>query len=245
MIARNNEEISGLRTIGRIVRKVLDEMEGAVAVGISTAELDELAGQIFGREKARSAPKLAYDFPGFTCISVNDEAAHGIPGSRRLKNGDLVNIDVSAEKNGFWADSGRSIPVGDVTVDARDLCRATRNALWAGIRAVKAGEPINVIGKEVERTAVAEGYEIINGLVGHGVGRHIHEPPEVHNLFMPNHTDLLAEGQVITIEPFLTSGRGDYKKANDGWTLKTIDGALCAQYEHTLIVTGQGPIVLT
>lgn len=188
---------------------------------------------------------MAYNFPGFSCISVDNEAAHGIPGPRVLKEGQLVNIDVSAEKDGYWADSGRSIPVGQVARHLTDLCKATREALEAGINAAQAGSPINSIGRAVEAVAKKAGFQIIDGLVGHGVGRNIHEPPEVHNRYLSSGKEILEEGLVITIEPFLTKGRGNYREAEDGWTLLTWDGSPSAQYEHTMIITEHSPIILT
>ena len=245
MIAKTEEDIAGLKEIGGIIRTVLDEMEAAVRPGISTWDLDQIAGKLFKEHDARSAPMLAYNFPGYSCISVHDEAAHGIPGERVLIEGELVNIDVSAEKNGYWADSGRSIPVGDTPSHLLELCKATKASLEAGLKAAKAGNQLNMIGRAVEQVATKRGYRIIDGLVGHGVGRNIHEPPEVHNRFQPSMREKLEEGLVITIEPFLTKGVGRYKEADDGWTLLTWDGSPSAQYEHTLIITKDAPIILT
>ncbi|MCG8492672.1 MAG: type I methionyl aminopeptidase [Sneathiellales bacterium] len=245
MIARLEEEVEGLKKIGGIIREILDEMEETVRPGMTTLELDLRVGELLNKHGARSAPKLAYNFPGFSCVSVADEAAHGIPGKRKLEEGELVNIDVSAELNGFWADSGRSIPVGKVNPKLLTLCKTTKAALKAGIREARAGEPIHNIGRAVETVARKAGFQIIEGLVGHGVGRNIHEPPEVHNKFVPSHRTLLREGLVITIEPFLTPGIGHYKEGDDGWTLLTLDGSPSAQYEHTLIVTDGDPIIVT
>ncbi|WP_169569634.1 type I methionyl aminopeptidase [Sneathiella limimaris] len=245
MIAKSDAEISGLMEIGGIIKEILDTVEQLVKPGVTTRELDELVGQMLSDAGAKSAPKLAYDFPGFSCISVHDEAAHGIPGSRRLLEGQLVNVDVSAEKNGFWADSGRSIAVGSISNDLQVLCQTTRDSLDAGIKAARAGSPIHNIGKAVEDVASQAGFNIIEGLVGHGIGRNIHEPPEVHNRFASSGSEVLQEGLVITIEPFLTPGIGAYREGRDGWTLLTLDGSPAAQYEHTMIITNDEPIILT
>ncbi|MFT6557277.1 MAG: methionyl aminopeptidase [Sneathiella sp.] len=245
MIARTDQDFKGLKEIGRIIRIILDEMETLVRPGVSTLELDQKVGELLSLHGARSAPKLAYNFPGYSCISVADEAAHGIPGPRILQEGELVNIDVSAERKGYWADSGRSMAVGKIDTHLQKLCDTTKKALNAGIGAAKAGQPINAIGRAVEQTAINGGFEIIDGLVGHGVGRNIHEPPEVHNRFQASARKSLQEGLVITIEPFLTPGVGEYREGEDGWTLLTIDGAPSAQYEHTLIITKGAPIILT
>ena len=245
MIVTTDAEMSGLCEIGKIIKDVLDSVETFVAPGIKTIELDQIVGRLLTEKGARSAPMLAYDFPGYSCISVNDEAAHGIPGERVLKEGQLVNIDVSAEKDGFWADSGRSIAVGKISSDLQLLCSVTRDALAAGIKAATSGVPIHNIGSAVEDVAVTAGYKIIDGLVGHGVGRNIHEPPEVHNRYSTSGNEILQKGLVITIEPFLTPGIGSYREGRDGWTLLTLDGSPAAQYEHTMIITEKEPIILT
>lgn len=201
MIAKSDSEIAGLKEVGGIIRNILDTIETHIRVGVSTLELDQLVGEMLAQNGARSAPKLAYDFPGYSCISLNDEAAHGIPSNRKLKKGELVNVDVSAEKNGFWADSGRSFAVEGASDDDRFLLSATRQALAAGIEQARAGNPISYIARAVEEVATCAGFNIIDGLVGHGVGRHIHEPPEVHNTFNSAGDEILQEGLVITIEP--------------------------------------------
>lgn len=222
-----------------------DAMAAHVAAGVSTRELDAIGREVLRRHGARSAPQLAYDFPGTTCISVNDQLAHGIPGPRRLRDGDLVNIDVSAELDGYWADSGASYPVGSVTPRLRQLLFTTRAALNDAMREVRAGAPIRNIGRAVERRAKRGGFRVVRDLCGHGVGRNIHEPPNVPNTFDRRNDDVLHEGLVITIEPFLTTGATTINEADDGWTLCTPDGSVGAQFEHTLIVTRGEPIVLT
>lgn len=245
MTVETDDDLVHLKNLGGIVRRAMQEMARQVRSGITTAELDEVGGRYLERHGARSAPRLAYDFPGHTCISVNDEAAHGIPGARVLRDGDLVNIDVSAERDGYWMDTGASYPVGTVSAAAERLCAHTRTALRKAVYAAKAGRPINIVGRTVEREARRGGYNIIGELAGHGVGRHIHESPRVANLYDPENRQRLTEGLVITIEPFLTEGSGAIREAGDGWTLKTRDGHLSAQYEHSLVVTKGNPIVLT
>ena len=245
MTIETDDDLAGLKAIGGIVRDCLRAMAGHVRPGITTAELDEIGGRFLAAYGARSAPKLAYDFPGHTCISINDEAAHGIPGPRKLRAGDLVNIDVSAELNGYWADTGGSFPVGQTAPEINRLCDYTRSALRKAVYAARGGRPINVIGRAVQRVAARGGYRVIPDLAGHGVGRGIHEPPTVHNVYVAGERRRLHAGLVITIEPFLTKGAGTVFEAEDGWTLKTGDGALSAQYEHTLVITKGNPIVVT
>ncbi len=239
------DDVEGLRRAGAAVAEARDAMGAEVAPGISTRELDAIGREVLRRHGARSAPQLAYDFPGTTCISVNDELAHGIPGERVLRAGDLVNIDVSAELDGYWADSGASFAVGEVKPRLSALLSATRAALSDAMREVRAGAPIRHIGRAVERRAKGAGFRVVRDLCGHGVGRHIHEPPNVPNTFEARNRDVLHEGLVITIEPFLTTGATRIVEADDGWTLRTPDGSIGAQFEHTMIVTRGEPIVVT
>lgn len=226
-----------------MVREAIARAGAAARPGMRTADLDEVIGEVLERNGARSAPKVTYDFPGYGCISVNDEAAHGIPGERVLKEGDLVNIDVSAEKGGFYADSGASFPVGRVSMRARRLCEHTRRALERAMGAARAGAPVSAIGRVVTDVARSAALRVIGDLAGHGVGRALHEEPSIPNV--PGSRDVLHEGLVITIEPFLTTGAGRIKTDRDGWTLRTTDGGLVAQYEHTMVITRGAPVVVT
>lgn len=246
MIVKSDKDLLGLTRIGQIVGSTLQEMIGALRPGITTRELDEIGSRALMRQKARSAPILVYKYPGVTCISINDEAAHGIPGDRVVQPGDLVNIDVSAELNGYFADTGASVPVPPVAPASQVLCDTTLAALDAALDVVHAGEPLSVIGLAVEGIARKGGYKIIRELGGHGVGRGLHEPPRnVPNFYTTRAKERMAEGLVLTIEPFLTPGSGKIFTAKDGWTLKTQDGAPAAQYEHTIIITPKKPVLIT
>lgn len=246
MSINDEQDVEGLKRVGAIVAAARDAMGAHVAPGVTTAELDAIGEKILQRHGARSAPRLAYGFPGVTCISVNDRIAHGIP-SRKclLRAGDLVNIDVSAELDGYWADTGASFPVGAVSTQADALLRATRQALEDGMSQARAGAPLRNIGRAVERRAKQCGFKVIRNLCGHGVGRNIHEEPNVPNTYHRMDRTVLQAGLVITIEPFLTLGATMAVEDDDGWTLRSNDGSLGAQFEHTLIVTGNGPIVVT
>lgn len=235
----------GLMRIGRIVGMALKIMREALRAGMTTAELDQIGAEFLQREGARSAPILAYKFPGWTCISINDEAAHGIPGNRVIQPGDLVNIDVSAELGGYYADTGASIPVPPISIEVQRLCDRTQLALQRAIEAARAGVKINAIGKAVESEAQRSGYRIIRELGGHGVGRGIHESPSVHNYYTGKDRQKLTDGLVITLEPFFTPGNGKIYTAPDGWTLRTEDRKLSAQFEHTVIITKDRPILVT
>jgi methionyl aminopeptidase len=246
MSINDERDVEGLKRVGAIVAAARDAMGARVAPGVSTAELDAIGKTILDRHGARSAPRLAYGFPGVTCISVNDQIAHGIPSEKCvLREGDLVNIDVSAELDGYWADTGASFPVGAVSAEASALLQATRLALQDGMSQVRAGAPLRNIGRAVERRAKQCGFKVVRNLCGHGVGRNIHEEPSVPNTFDRQDRTVLRAGLVITIEPFLTLGATMAVQDPDGWTLRSSDGSLGAQFEHTMIVTGRGPIVVT
>ncbi len=239
------EQLEKLKEIGAICRDILRAMGARVAPGLTPRELDTMAGEMLAAAGAKSAPMLAYDFPGFTCISVGEAIAHGIPSDVPLKEGELVNIDVSAEKDGFFGDTGASFAVGEVSSELWTLLRATEAAQRKAMFAARAGEKINVVGKAVEREAKKHGLNIIEGLNGHGVGSWIHEDPSVPNIYYPSERTKLKEGQVITIEPFLATKSHQYYEDDDGWTLKLAQGGFAAQFEHTFVVTKGAPIVLT
>ncbi len=246
MTVDSEQDLERLKEIGRIVALALQAMSQKLEPGITTRELDEAAKAVLEKHGAHSAPQVMYNFPGATCISVNSAAAHGIPGDRVIQAGDLVNLDVSAELNGFFADTGASIPVPPVRPEIQQLCNCTRQALMSAIEAAKAGKRLNVIGKAVDTQARRGGYNVIRALQGHGIGRSLHEEPRnIRNYFYRRDLRVLREGMVIAIEPFLTSGEGNIYEDNDGWTLRTVDGAIPAQYEHTIVVTRDAPIILT
>jgi methionyl aminopeptidase len=246
MSIESPEDLEALRRVGAVVAEARDAMLSQVRPGVTTLELDAVGRQVLASHGARSAPELAYKFPGCTCISVNSDLAHGIPSANvRLKPGDLVNIDVSAELDGYWADSGASAPVGEVAPRLKQLLWATRQALTEAMAEARAGRPINVIGRAVEKRARRHGFAVVRNIGGHGVGRHIHEEPHVPNHFDRRARQPLWEGLVMTIEPFLTLRASEVEEAEDGWTLRTPDGSLGAQFEHTFVVTNGAPIVLT
>ena len=238
-------DLEGLRAIGRIVRAVFDAMRAAAQPGITTADLDAVGARVLAAHGARSAPILMYDFPGATCISVNEEAAHGIPGSRVLAPRDMINIDVSAEKDGYIADMGESFVLPPVDPARARICRAVKRAVLEATERVRAGRSLNVIGATVTRAAAKGGYRIIENLASHGVGRSLHEEPSYVPIDNPGERRTLKEGQVLTIEPFFTTGERWVSERGDGWTLAVSPGALVAQYEHTLIVTKGRPVVVT
>lgn len=246
MSIESERDLLGLLRIGRIVGLCMQEMIGALRPGITTVELDAIGAKFLKSNGARSAPILTYNYPGWTCISINDEVAHGIPGKRVVQPGDLVNIDVSAELDGYFADSGASIPVPPVAPEVQMLCDCTQEALNSAIRAARAGERMNAIGRAVQNVAEKCGLNIIRDLNGHGVGRKLHEEPRnVFNYYTHRAKNRLVNGMVFTLEPFLTFGSGRIYTESDGWTLKTEDHKLGCQYEHTVVITEDEPILVT
>jgi methionyl aminopeptidase len=237
-------DLEGMREAGRITTETLDALQHAVAEGVTTADLDAVAREVLSRNGARSAPQLVYGFPGTVLISVNDEIVHGIPGTRRLKDGDLVSLDVTIEKDGFVADAARSVVVGEGSEIARGLIAAAESSLRAALRVARAGVRVNEIGRAVQNEVRRRGFNVVRGLCGHGVGRTIHEAPEVPNIYDRSQRDVLTEGLVLTIEPMITAGSSYPVQSPDGWTIKTRDGSLAAHCEHTLVITTGEPMIL-
>ncbi len=234
-----------MQRAGKVVREAFSTMVAAAEPGITTQALDEIGAEVLSRHGAVSAPRLYYDFPGTTCISVNHQAAHGIPSQRVLAEGDMVNIDVSANVQGYVADMGESFVVGEGDPEQHRICRSVQEAVRGAIKKVRSGRCLNVIGQAVQRVADREGYRIIRNLGSHGVGASIHEEPSYTPYDNPHEERLLERGMVLTIEPFFCTGTQWVQEEDDGWTLTVPVGQLVAQYEHTLIVTDRGALVVT
>lgn len=242
------EELAALRESGRIVRLMLEAMKAAARSGVTTAELDRVGGEVMRANGAVSGPVTVYQFPGISCISVNDEVVHGVPSGRKLRNGDLLKLDVTIQKDGYMADAAETILVGAqplATGLGPRLAECARRAFHAATRAARAGNRVRDIGESVEKEVIASGFHVIRDLCGHGIGRTIHEKPSVPNWADPSATDILTEGLVITVEPIIASRSGRTVLAKDRWTVRTADRGLAAHYEHTLVITQSEPILLT
>jgi methionyl aminopeptidase len=246
MTITHQDELEGLREIGRIVANTMEAMGQALEPGMTTRELDGIGRALLEKDGALPAPEASYGFPGATCISVNEEIAHGIPGDRVLRSGDLVNIDVSASKGGFFADTGASWAMPPVAPIVRRLCRDGRRAMEIGVAEVRRGRPLSGIGAAVGRFADRRGYTLIRNLASHGVGRSLHEYPEEIATW-PTEGDRrrIGNGLVLTVEPFLSTGGVWAEGGHDGWTLYCAPRAPVVQYEHTVVATDRGPIVVT
>jgi methionyl aminopeptidase len=246
MTIQSEEDLRRLKHAGAVVAKALQAMQAALQPGITTGELDEIGRQVLTAHNAQSAPIFYYQYPAATCISINEEAAHAIPGKRVVKVGDLVNIDVSAVLDGYVADTGASFPIGEVSPVAQQLCSAAQEALRAALLVAKAGNRMGDVQLAIEKVARKYRFAIIENLAGHGVGRHIHEAPE----FIPDYTRKkdrrrFQKGMVLTLEPFLSTGGKTAEEQDDGWTLALKPGQLSAQYEHTIVITEREPILIT
>jgi methionyl aminopeptidase len=239
------EELQGMQAAGVVVRQVLNAMKERVRPGITTGELDAVGAKVMRDNGAQSAPQMVYKFPGANCISLNDEAVHGIPSGRAVQEGDLLKLDVTIEKNGFMADAAVTVPVGAVSEERRRLVACAERAFNKALLVARAGFRVSEIGRAVEREVRRAGFSVIRELGGHGIGRTIHEEPRVPNYADPDANQLLTEGLVITIEPIIAAGRGDAFVEKDGWTVRTSDRKPSAHYEHTIVITKGKPLILT
>jgi methionyl aminopeptidase len=245
MSIRNRRDFEKLRTIGLIVRETLDRTAAAVRPGINTAELDRIGARVLADRGAEPGPPKVYGFPGALCISVNDEAIHGIPGDRVVQAGDLVKLDLVAAKDGYFADAAVTVTVGEASATAKALARCAESAFHLAAREARAGNRVYDIGRAVERETHRCGFRVLRSLCGHGVGRTIHEEPTVPNYYDPRCGQRLREGLVITIEPIIAVSSGEGELQPDRWTIRTADRSLSAHFEHTVVITKGSPILLT
>lgn len=245
MSITTEEELRAMKAAGEAVSRVLEAMKHQVHAGVTTAELNEVGAQVMRSNHARSAPAMVYKFPAANCISVNEEAVHGIPSERRLCRGDLVKLDVTLEKDGFMADAAITVPVGEVSSTDEKLVACAERAFQRALLVARAGFRIFEIGRAVEREVRRNGFSVIRELAGHGIGRTIHEQPRVPNFADTTATQFLSEGMVITIEPIIAAGKGEVVMNSDGWTVSTADRSRSAHYEHTIVITRGRPIILT
>ena len=246
MTADSEIDIKYLKAIGHICALALKKMMKHAKPGMTTSELDNIGKEFLEKEGAKSAPQAMYQFPGATCISISPVIAHGIPGEHVLREGELVNIDVSAELDGYFADTGGSMVVAKHVPEFEKLLEATKSALAKAVHIAKAGQPLNMIGKTIQDEAKRNGFGVIYDLTGHGIGHKLHDQPaEIYNYYKQDDRRILNEGVVLAIEPFLTTGKGHVLEEQDGWSLRTTDRTIAAQFEHTIIVTKNEPIILT
>jgi methionyl aminopeptidase len=246
IVCRSAAELEQMREAGRLVGEVLTELAAAVAPGVSTADLDELAEKRIRQAGATPAFKGYHGYPATICASINDEVIHGIPSGRRVLNeGDIISIDVGASLDGYFGDSAVTLPVGQISEPAAALLRVTEEALYKAIETAKAGKRVSDIGHAVQKHVEAYGYSVVREFVGHGIGQRMHEEPQIPNYGEPGHGPRLAEGMVLAIEPMVNAGTPAVKVLADGWTAVTRDKSLSAHFEHTVAVTAGEPWILT
>ncbi len=238
-------DLVGMRAVGLLVGRALLEMKNAVRPGMTTAQLDDVGAAFLRKHGARSAPQLTYDFPGFNCISVNDEIVHGVPGPRRISPGDVVKIDVTAELDGLIADSAISVLVPPVSPRGLRLVRCARSAFDRALARAAAQLRIAELGRTVEDEVHRWGHSVVRDMTGHGVGRALHEEPAVPNFYSPFIPGRLEEGMVIALEPIISERPTALVEGDDGWTIRTANGCLAAHHEHTIVIREGGAEVLT
>ncbi len=242
---KSAQDIERMKAAGKVVEDTLKLLEQSVRIGVTTAELDRIADE-FIRSQGAYPTFLHYNgYPKSVCISVNEEVVHGIPGKRKLKDGDIVSCDVGATLNGFVGDAARTFLIGNVPEETQELVRVTRECFFEGLKFCRVGYRISDISKAIQKHAESHGYGVVRELVGHGVGRVLHEDPEVPNFYSPRARQRLEAGMTIAIEPMINLGTAKVWQLDDGWTVTTQDGKPSAHYENSVAITDGDPILLT
>lgn len=244
-LVQDRHDVDTLRRCGLIVADMLERLSREVHAGVKTIELDRMAGAMLEEHGALSAPRRVYNFPGNICISLNEEAVHGVPSEREIAPGDVVKLDVTVELDGWITDAARTVLVGPVDPQADALARCSETALLKALSLARGGHAVWEIGLAVETVVKKAGFRVLRQLCGHGLGRSIHEAPVVPNFYDRRYRDKLKPGMVITIEPILAMSSEEICTAEDGWTLKTADGSLSTHFEHSLLITEREPVILT
>lgn len=243
---KSEEEIKILREANRIVAKILNALKPLVKPGVSTKELELFAEDSIKKKKAVPAFKGYHGYPASLCVSINEEVVHGIPSDKRiLKNGDIVSLDLGVKLKGFYGDAAVTYPVGEVTENAKEIMKVTEEALYKGIEQAKAGNYLFDISWAIQSFVEDSGYGVIRDFVGHGIGRELHEEPQIPNCGKPRTGPLLKEGMVLSIEPMVSQGTWEVEILGDGWTAVTLDKSLSCHFEHTIAIMKNGPVILS
>ncbi|GGR12562.1 type I methionyl aminopeptidase [Deinococcus ruber] len=246
MTINTEADLKGMQRAGHVVAETLRTLKAAIRPGVTPAALDALAGTVFGQYGAESAPRMTYNAPVNVFISVNDDIVHGLPTQRPLAAGDVVSIDVTPFVDGYIADAAVTVAVPPASPVVMRLIECAEVAFHAGMKEARAGQPVHAIGEAVEREVRRRGFTVLRELFGHGVGRAIHEEPNVPNYYRAKDSRKLHEGLVIAVEPMVSTGRSHrVRTLRDGWTLSTTDGGLAAHFEHTIMITRNSPVILT
>ncbi|MGH9359608.1 MAG: type I methionyl aminopeptidase [Terriglobia bacterium] len=245
IICKSAAEIDKLRRSGQMVREILEEVRGKIKPGVTTMDLERYVERCIRKLGAKPAFKGYRGYPCCLCASVNEEIVHGIPSKRVLKSGDIVSLDLGVIADGYYGDSAVTVPVGDISDSLKRLLRVTEESLQLGIEQAQAGNRLEDISEAVQRHAEGSGYSVVREFVGHGIGRELHEDPQVPNFGKAGHGPVLKEGMVLAIEPMINEGSPDVRVLSDGWTAVTADRSPSAHFEHMVAVTRSGPDVLT
>ena len=245
IVCRSAAELERLARVNALVARVLAELAGMIAPGVTTAEVDALAERRLREAGAEPAFKGYHGYPATICASVNEQVVHGIPSKRKLVDGDILSVDLGAKMDGYYGDSAVTVAVGQISADAARLLEVTKQSLHEALAVVKAGARLSDIGAAVQRHVEAAGFSVVREFVGHGIGQTLHEEPQIPNYGTPGRGPRLAEGMVLAIEPMVNMGGAGVKVLSDGWTAVTKDGSLSAHFEHTVAVTADGCRVLT
>ena len=245
IILKSNDEIALMKKAGKIVGETLLLLEEKVKPGVTTAELDIMAEEFITKHGAKPSFKGLYGFPSSLCISVNEQVIHGFPGAYVLKEGDIVSVDCGACINGFHGDAARTFPVGNISKEAQRLIDVTRDSFFKGIEYAKVGNRLSDISHEIQSYVEAAGFSVVRDFVGHGIGRNVHEDPNVPNFGKSGRGPKLQEGMVLAIEPMVNAGTYKVTTLKDGWTVVTADNSLSAHYENTVAILSDGPEILT
>lgn len=245
IILKTKQEIEQLRVCNQIVTRVLKELKQVTKPGITTRELNDMAEQSIEAHGAIPAFKGYRGFPESICTSINEQIVHGIPNERKLKEGDIISLDLGAKLNGFYGDAAITIPVGDIGDKAKELLKVTEGALYKGIEQAIVDNRLSDISQSIQAWVEGHGFSVVRDFVGHGIGRSLHEEPQIPNFGVPVPNPRLQEGMVFALEPMVNEGSFEVKILPDGWTAVTVDGKLSAHFEHTIAVTSSGPIILS
>ncbi|HSD10515.1 MAG TPA: type I methionyl aminopeptidase [Candidatus Binatia bacterium] len=246
---KSREDLERMRRAGQIVAEVLQRLQDEVKPGVTTLDLDRIAEEMTRKRGAVPAFKGyrvgARVFPASLCVSINEEVVHGIPAARALREGDIVGLDFGVVVEGYYGDAAVTVAVGKIAPEAQHLLDATRESLWQGIRTIKVGSRLGDLSHAIQSYAEGAGLSVVREFVGHGIGRRLHEEPQVPNFGEPGRGRLLREGMVLAIEPMVNAGTAEVFVKEDGWTAVTRDGSLSAHFEHSVAITAEGPVVLT
>jgi methionyl aminopeptidase len=245
VIIKSPREIEQLKRSNAMVAEVFEKLRGMIAPGITTKELDQVAEEFILLKGARPAFKGYRGFPATLCISINDEVVHGIPGQRRLKEGDIVSLDVGVNYIGYFGDAAITLPVGEVDPEAKRLLEVTKKALYIGIEKAKAGNRLFDISYAIQSWVESHGFSVVRDFVGHGIGRELHEEPQIPNFGIPHQGPRLEKGMVFALEPMVNEGTHEVRILSDGWTVVTADGKRSAHFEHTIAITDDGAEILS